>query len=671
MNIDAAAKDEIAKVVMQRLKDAKSTRESRPVFQNKSFDAMLKQADDQYKKVYSVDLSSRIQATFGYCPSRYVSITNIKVNAARAWKTSLAVNALDRIVTCIPTPEPELDDYSRETVRRSIETDLRQRILERGNGVADTLLTPDGKVEKIVKDFMVREAQKLKAVEQIRLVGIATEGAKRATIKMRDHIVQGGFRQVYRHVCHNQFLYGMAVVRFPSWQNVPVINHSGRGTKRQFEMRPVFRSVDPRNFYSSADADTLAECTGNTELTKVTKAQLVAMAKDKRYNKKAIETILTEFATTDRAWLSPEYTPHKEASYWEPDESIDLCIHEGFFNGHDLEEHGIKGVSVMDTVNAHVVVCGGHTILCEVEKHPAGLDRTYCIIPYINIGNNIYDVVGIPHMIADYEDQVNTLMPLFENNIGWAAMPPMMKNSTVFQNPTDAANIRPGQQYEIADTYVGGSAPDPLRTMKTVSAQYHLIMAEINAIIKLADEASGLPAFAYGGDNYGKASLGEYSARLSSAMRVVKEAALAEDIALEPCWRAMFNWLLENEKDFAQGIDVDLQLRGLTGIMDSEEQAKNRQAIMGLVMNGVDRGVVPKDVETYVVRQALEDSGVPADALGMADSILDNAAALSQLMPTQPVAPPGQIPALDGRSTANMPQGGVLAPSGMEASSSL
>jgi hypothetical protein len=574
------------------------------------------------------------------------------------------------MVTCIPTPEPALDDFSKENIRQGIEADLRKRILERGNGSAATLLDHKGNVEKTVKDFMVREAQKLKAVEQVRLVGVATEGAKRATMKMRDRIIEGGFRIAYNQITHNQFLYGMGIARFPSWQNMPVIKHSGKGTKRTYEMRPVFRSVDPKNFYSSNDADNLNDCTGNTELTKVTKAQLVAMAKDKRYDKKAIEQIITDFATTDRAWLSDSFDPASIAPQWGPDEHIDLCIHEGFFNGLDLEKIGIKGIGAMDTVNAHVVICGGHTILCEADKAPKGIDRTYSIIPYQKIGTGVYDVTGISHIIADYEEQINMLMAVFENNITWATMPPLMKNSTVFQNPADAINIQPGQQYEISDQYTGGSVPDPLRSMRTVSAQYHLIMSEINAIIKLADNASGIPSFAYSGAGYGagRGSLGEFSARLTAALRVIREAALMEDTALESSWHAMFNYLLENEPGFCEGMDVDLQIRGVTGLLQEDQAAKNNMAVLSMVQAGVDRGSVPKEVEEYVLRQQLESAGVPAQELGMDNILLDHATAQANGMPQQGLGAGQQIPQLDGRSTKNMPQGGVASPSGAETS---
>jgi hypothetical protein len=390
------------------------------------------------------------------------------------------------------------------------------------------------------------------------------------------------------------------------------------------------------------------------------------MAKDKRYKKETIETILTKFAETDRAWLSDNYTPGKKTDYWGPDESIDLCIHEGFFNGQDLEKLGVKNISATDTVNAHVVICGGMTILCEAEKAPGGIDRTYSIIPFQKIGSGIYDVAGIPHVIRDYEEQVNTLMQVFENNIAWSTMPPLMKNSTVFKNPSDATNISPGQQYEIADMYTGGSTPDPLRSMRTVSAQYHLIMSEINALIKMADSASGIPSFAYSGQDYGKSSLGEFSARLSSAMRIVKEAALLEDVALENSWRALFHWLMENEKGFAEGMDMDLQLRGIVGLLAEEELTRSRQAVMGMVMTGVDRNVIPKEVEQFVVRRELEAAGIPAAALGMDDAILDNALAYANTMPNPSMMPSGQIPQLDGRSSGGMPPGAVLSPAGAE-----
>jgi hypothetical protein len=128
----------------------------------------------------------------------------------------------------------------------------------------------------------------------------------------------------------------------------------------------------------------------------------------------------------------------------------------------------------------------------------------------------------------------------------------------------------------------------------------------------------------------------------------------------------LFHWLLENEKGFAEGMDVDIQIRGITGLLSEEEVTRSRQAVLGMIMTGVDRGTIPKDIEAYAVRRELEASGIPAAELGMDNAILDHATASASQMPSQPVMAAGQIPQLDGRSNQGMPQGAVLSPSGAE-----
>jgi hypothetical protein len=113
-------------------------------------------------------------------------------------------------------------------------------------------------------------------------------------------------------------------------------------------------------------------------------------------------------------------------------------------------------------------------------------------------------------------------------------------------------------------------------------------------------------------------------------------------------------------------MDVDLQIRGITGLLEAEELTRSRQAVMGMVMTGVDRGTIPKEVEQFVVRRELEAAGIPSVALGLDDAILDNAMAVANAMPTPAIMPGGQIPQLDGRSSGGMPQGAVLSPSGAE-----
>jgi len=647
------AKDTIAKIVMERANRADDDLGRRTIHQGKTFRTVANQAEKQYRREYDSDLSSRLQKAFGFCPTRYYGIVQQKVNAARAWKRDLVVNHLDAVLSAVPTPEPELDKQSRDNIRKQIQRELQERLLTRGGGLVDVMTDADGAPAPEVLDFMRREASKLKEVEQARMVAVATGAAKRADRKLRDSIIQGGFRNMYGVLTHYQFLYGIGFGRFPHWENRLSINHKGKSVVREYEMRPTFRAINPLQMLCINDAASMQDNTANIEIASATKAQLVRMASDDRYDRKAIEEIITDFEKVDRNWIGTDFDFTKEAVYWGPDEPIPLLIHEGFLNGADLLKHGVTGVDALDSVNVHAVICGGRTILCEALKSPAGADRTFFGVPFNKFGDGLYDVVGMGAALYDLEEQVNTIFHTFEHNMDWASRPPTMINSTVFENPLSSKSIVPGAQYEVADAYTGGQMPDPIRPMRAVSAQYHLIMTQLDNLLRKADEACGLPAFAYSSQDFGRSSLGEYSQRISNALRVIKEAAIEEDIALEPAWRALFNHHMENDKGFSEGQDIDLSFRGITGLLTQDLARQERRAMLSVVQNGVDRQSLPKMVEDFAYRQVLEDAGYPVDSLGMGDALLDQAVASANAAAgaNLPFGAGGQqVPQLDGRS---------------------
>lgn len=260
--------------------------------------------------------------------------------------------------------------------------------------------------------------------------------------------------------------------------------------------------------------------------------------------------------------------------------------------------------------------------------------------------------------LHDVEEQVNILMHTFEHNVDWAARPPLMANSAVFENPANSRNIQPGQMYEVADAYTAGQAPDPLRPMRAVSAQYHLIMTQVDNLLRKSDEISGLPAFAYSSQDYGRSSLGEYSQRISNALRIVKEAAIEEDAALEPAWRALFNHLLTTDKGFSEGQDIDLSFRGITGLLTKDLENKERMLMLSMVQNGVDRQALPKQVEDFAYRQLVAQAGYPLETLGMDDIVLDKALAEAHNTPSALSNLGSQTPQLDGRS-GKIPSGAI------------
>ena len=661
VRISAEGLDQLAQIVIMRAKQGHDRQNTYIGHQGKTVAFLKRRAEAQYNREYLKEDAAQIQAAFGFVPTRYFGVTQQKVNATFNWKLDLVISQLDAMAVCMPTPEPDLDEATRERIRNELHQKLQQTATNAGLTDLTLLLDDKGNFDKRVHYFLQSEALALKEYEQAKLVSAAKRGAGRMQRRMHDIIMEGDFRQAYFKMSFDQALHGVGYIRFPSWEARPRLKHSGKnGIIQKWERVPVFKHVPVHNFFPLDDGPDLQSNTGNTEITWITQAQLVACTKNKDYNAQAIAEILEEYATKDRNWVWTNQTTRNNEDHvtlWGVDETIQLMIHEGYFSGRELREYGIStGVADTEYVNAKVEVCGCRTIRASLIKAPKGETRSFFMAPFMKTGPNIFDYVGLAGLLWDTEQRINRLFHTFEYNIDWSSRPPNLYNEAAFRNPEDAHNIVPGQNYPVEDRFgATGSMPEPLRTIKGPTAQYQLIMAQIQTLFRFADEDCGIPAFAYSGQDMGRTSLGEYSQRMTNALRSVKGMALQEDVHfIEPAFENLFRHLIINEPELREEMDVNLEVRGLTGLLKEDIIAQRQQQVLPMLLNL--QQVMPETniALKYAVRQALEQAGIPVEALGMDDPVLDNAIAIAAGQPVTGVIPASQqVPELDGRSRVN------------------
>ena len=647
-------KDELASVVMDRYRRAKEYRGNHIVHQGKSFETLIERAEHQFRREYTTQDEAEMADAFGFVPTRYLGIVQQKVKATQAWINDLVVNNLDAMFTVTPSPNPTLDKKSVDRIRQGVRRELRAKMANAGLSDPNLLLDANGDVDGRIDNFLIEQVRALKQVEQSRIIQLASSSAKTVQATMRDLMIQGNFRQAFSMYTFDRSLFGIGFMKFPDWRRKPLLAHaSGGGAKLSWQTVPWFRHVRVKDFFPIADAIDYQTNTGNTEFTYVTKSELINMARQKNYVRREIEEIIEEFAYRTRNWIDGD---GQEDQWWNLDETIPVLVHEGFFSGDELREYGITGLDPLDYVSAVIEVCGGRTIRCQLIGMPGGAsERSYYGSPFDKIGDNLYDVIGMAAVLWDSEQRANRTLHLWEHNMDWSARPPIMSNPNVFENPGDARNITPGGQYAVEDRFGASAAmPEPIRPMNAVSAQYHLLMSQLGAILRQADEDCGIPAFAYGAQDFGKSSLGEYSQRMTNALRTIKQAALNEDIYfIEPAFRGMFNHLMTTEKDIASGQDVNVMIRGMTGLLQEDQRIQRQQAVLPLLLQPGAQAVVPEVAVQYAVRQMLDQAGFPVDALGMSDPQIDNALAVAAGQPLPGSTPGGpQVPKVDGRSGA-------------------
>lgn len=660
MDTTQEQKDDLAGVVVDRYRRAKEYREGHIVHQGKSFETLIQRAEHQYRREYTNADAAEMTDAFGFCPTRYLGIVQQKVNATQAWTNDLVVNNLDSMFTVTPSPNPTLDKKSLDRIRQGVRDELRMRMANAGLADPQLLLDVDGKPAARIENFLLEQTRALKQVEQSRIVALASSSAKIVQATMRDLMIQGNFRQAFSMYTFDRALHGIGIMKFPDWRRKPLLSHNrGGGAKLTWQTVPWFRHIRVKDFYPIADAIDYQTNTGNTEFTYVTKSELINMARQQHYIRSEIEDIIEDHNYKTRNWIDGD---GQDDQWWSLDETIPLLIHEGFFSGDELREYGITGLDSLDYVSAHIEVCGGRTIRCQLIGMPDGAsERSYFAAPFHKIGDNLYDALGMGAMLWDSEQRVNRIMHLFEHNIDWASRPPIMANPNVFENPSDSRNIVPGGQYNVEDRFGTSAAmPEPIRPMHAVSAQYHLLLTQVGAILRQADEDCGIPAFAYGAQDFGKSSLGEYSQRMTNALRTIKQAALNEDIYfIEPAFGGLFNHLMTTEKDIASGQDVNVMVRGMTGLLQEDQRIQRQQGVLPLLLQAAgppqpgQQPVVPEMAVRYAVRQLLDQAGFPVDALGMSDPEIDNALAIAAGQPLPGATPGGpQVPKIDGRSGA-------------------
>lgn len=682
-----AARDDIAELVINRFKRGVDYKNSHIVHQGLSFQELIERASAQYRREYTPEDAKAMEEIFGFCPSRYYGLVQIKTNATRAWKRDLVVSNIDNMFTCFPSPNPDLDEASRARIRRNTQRELEQRMLD--GGVTNPQMLVDartGEPDFLVKDFLEEQVKRLAAVERARIVAQAATSAKAAHTRLRDILVEGDFRTTYSQFTHQQVLYGIGFIKFPDMQRKAVMEHVGKRVKRKFKVVPNFRNVDVFNIFPTGDGSSLHDCTAVVELAYITKIDLINLHNTNGYYKDEILAVLDEFQSSDRNWLGIEEgaaaNPFKEVDYWDLDGTIPMLIHEGFLSGRELSEMGIKGVKDTEYVNAEVVVVGGRTIKCKLLKAPDGTERTYYGVPFIRHGAGIWDVLGMGAMLWDTEQRINRIMHVYENNLDWAARPPLLVNPEAFADTSRVLTPQPGETYEVNQDILlstGGRLPDPMRAIQGSSAQYHLIYTQVQALLRAADEECGIPAFAYGAQDFGRASLGEYSQRMSNALRTIKEAALEEDAYfIEPAFENMFARLMQEEPELAEGQDVNMQVRGLTGLLSEDQSKTNAKETLGMLVNLNNQpGLIEPEVLRYGVRSFLEASGMPVEALGISDPTVERAMTLAAshqaMQPHSAIGGVGgmqgtfnapQVPQVDGRS-GGIPQGAVAQANGM------
>lgn len=324
-----------------------------------------------------------------------------------------------------------------------------------------------------------------------------------------------------------------------------------------------------------------------------------------------------------------------------------MLIHEGTVRGDKLldyfGEDGVNNIEENEFYDAEVWVLAGVCIGVKLLKHPNGM-RSYFSAQMQRVGRKFWGI-GAAMTLRSIEDRLNSWLQDLDDNLELTIAPPIFYNATVFD---DASDITLKKRAAIPfNSDLGLNVGQPFHQVK-LDSKSNEILSLFNWAYRLADDESGIPGFLSGNDRLygGESTFRGMKMLAASSNMLIKDAFLNIDqTMIQPVVEYLWRWNMLYSDDKTIKADAKVTARGASGLMQKEIADAERTDVLPIIMQlvqaaGLESGVA-SNIMTYLLRQTMEQGGLPVNEL-----ITDGFAAAEQTAAVQSLRPATPMPTI-------------------------
>ena len=158
----------------------------------------------------------------------------------------------------------------------------------------------------------------------------------------------------------------------------------------------------------------------------------------------------------------------------------------------------------------------------------------------------------------------------------------------------------------------------PAYHFHTINSHAAELQGTIDAEIKKCDDATGIPAYAYGNPAVSGAgrTVGGLAMLMGNAAKGIKQVIVnIEQDVLQPMVEAFYNYNMLYDPDPALKVDAQVQARGPTSVLARETAAAKRMEMLQVVGPYLPTGIIPKDGVAVLLREVMKSSDLPVDKI--------------------------------------------------------
>lgn len=557
----------------------------------------------------------------------FMSITNTKCRVAASWIRDILLNPNIDSFMLAPSPLQDLPRDLKENIEAEIQAEVESR--KEQQAAARTAPPQEGQPAQAPPPNLQEAERSLRDIGELRrnvsealYEEIKKEGLfqiKQIERLVKDQLVEGGWNQALSDFIDDFVVYPLAIMKGPivaknkklSWANGEAVVSDDY----------VFENkrVSPLDFYPSPRATTIndGDC---IEHVRYSKADIRAMLGMPHYKDDMIEKVLEDpisnwFNITniedDKAEIEKRGTEH------EMNEDVIHGMHYfGRVSGqHLLDWGGEDSEFDIDTEDptkeyeVEVLLVGPEVIKCQINDDPL-FRRPYYKASYCNIPGSFWGR-SLPNLMDDAQRMCNATARALADNMGLASGPQVELYIDRLADSGDIEEIYPNKIWQLTSDKTGGGGR---------AIQFFNVPSNANELLTVykdfdqkADEASGIPKYAHGGEQArGAASTAQgLSMLLESASKSIKDAIRNIDNGLiVPRVEYQFYYNLLKNPELNYTGDVNVMALGSSALTVKGSQQIRRNEFLQATANPTDMAVMGVEGRAEILRVMADDLGL-------------------------------------------------------------
>ncbi len=530
----------------------------------------------------------------------YMGLTAMKVRALKSWLSDILTNAEDRPWTLKASPVPELppeaeeaviDALIREMQMYGFDVDLRERAAQ-------------------LKDVAQKQADK-----------IAAEATARMELKIADTMLEGGWRDTFRHFLTDVASLPTAWLKGPITERTPSLRWKGGRLAVVDRVRLTVKRIHPLDVFPSPNSTTPQDGSYVIERMRWTVDDMNQATTLPGFEEAAIRRILVdhpagvrELVNTDSERAILEHVDQRQVGT--TDNRYDVLAYYGKISGRLLMEHRVPGVNNPQRVyEAEVWICNSTVIKAVLNPHPLGTRPFYCS-SFEPVPGQVWGR-GLPTILRDVQRVCNASARALVRNMAFASGPIGEYDVDRMAHETNIDQVRPWRLYAVQTDPLVQSSQPAIRFQK-VDSNADQLLKVFEYYSKYADDISGIPAYVVGDPQTSGAgrTMGGLSMLMAHAAKGVKHLIANIDVGvIEQVVTNYYQLMMLFDPDRSIKSDVAVIARGSSGILQREISQARATEVLQVLTPYNDRGLVPGEGIQRVIIQMLNGLGFDQDSI--------------------------------------------------------